>query len=76
MSYPNEALTDICKQLLDDWGLSPEEIKALAADISAECEALTENRNEAAWEAWTNRETDDSAYRRNMIDAGRGDLLK
>lgn len=72
MTYPNEALTDLCKQLLDDWGLSPEEIKALAADIPGECE----NINESRWEAWANREHDDGHYRQSLQDAGRGHLLK
>ena len=73
--YPNAALTDICKQLLDEWDLTPEQIANLAADIPGECEAISEDRDEAAWERWNNREPDNSAYRRDMIAAGRGHLL-
>ncbi len=70
--YPNEALTDICKQLLDDWDLTPEQIGNLAMDIAGECDAIMEDR----WMDFTNREPDDSSYRRDMIAAGRGHLLK
>lgn len=74
--YPNEALTDICKQLLDDWDLTPEQIDSLAQDIVRECNSIAENRSEAIWEWWNSREPDDSAYRTDMINAGRGQLLR
>jgi hypothetical protein len=72
--WPNEALTDICKQLLDDWGLTLAQIALLAQNIASECEAINENRAE---EYWSDRsEPDDSSYRRDMINAGRGHLLR
>lgn len=71
--YPNEAMADICQQLLDDFGLTLAQIKNFAADLPGECEAIEENRSEAYW---TERSApDDSAYRRDMINAGRGELL-
>lgn len=80
MTYPNEALTDICRQLLDEWELTPEQIANLAADIPGECAAMTDNRAEAAWldhqqSLMESGGRDDSAYRRDMIAAGRGHLL-
>lgn len=72
--YPNEALTDICKQMMDDWDLTPEQIVNLALDIPGECESINENRAEASWE--DRSAPDDSSYRRDMINAGRGHLLK
>lgn len=76
--YPNEALTDIATQLLDDWGLSLAEIKNFAADLFGEAEAIEQNRNERAWEQMNEREfgCDDSTYRRDMQQAGRGHLLR
>ena len=74
MTYPSKALTEICEQLLDDYGLSLEQIKNLAADIFGECEAIEQDRNERAWE--NRSEPDDSSYRRDMIGAGRGHLLR
>lgn len=79
--YPNEALTDICIQLLDNYDFTPEQIASLAADIPRECEAIEENRNEAAYERqqeslMENGGPDDSAYRNDMINAGRGHLLR
>lgn len=71
--YPNEALTDICKQLLDDWDLTAEQIANLALDIAGECETIMEDR----WMDYANANLDDdSAYRRDMIAAGRGHLLR
>lgn len=73
-TYPNEALTDICKQLLDDWGLTPEQIANFAKDIPGECEAISEDRSERYW---TERsEPDDSQFRADMRNAGRGHLLR
>lgn len=79
--YPNAVLTEICKELLDYWCLKPEQIANLAADIPAECKAIEEDRNEAAWERhqqslMESGGPDDSSYRRDMINAGRGHLLK
>lgn len=80
MSYPNSALSDICRQLLDEWNLTPEQIANLAKDIPGECAAMADN---AAEEAWLEQQArlmesggpDDSAYRRDMIAAGRGHLV-
>lgn len=81
MAYPNAALTDICRQLLDDWELTPEQIACLAKDIPGECASILDNRAE---QAWVDRQehlmeaggSDDLAYRRDMIAAGRGHLLR
>jgi hypothetical protein len=78
--FPNAALTSICEQLLDEWELTPEQIANLAANIPSECQAIEENRNEAAWERQQESliesgGPDDGAYRREMIAAGRGHLL-
>ncbi|MDF1599681.1 hypothetical protein PZ895_07815 [Mesorhizobium sp. YIM 152430] len=80
MTYPNEALTDICRQLLDEWDLTPDQIANLAKNIPGECAAMSDNRAEAAWQDRQERlmesgGPDDSAYRRDMIAAGRGHLL-
>lgn len=80
MTYPNAALTDICEQLLDEWELTPEQIKNLAADIPGECEGIIQNRAEAAYldhqkALMESGGPDDRAYRRDMIAAGRGHLL-
>ena len=37
--YPNAALTDVCRQLVDDYGLTLEQITNLAADLPTEAEA-------------------------------------
>ena len=75
-TYPNEALTDVCKLLMDDYDLTLAEIADLAKDIFHECEMIAENRNEQAWEDYQNRDRDDSSYRTDIINAGRGHLLK
>jgi hypothetical protein len=77
--FPNEALTDTCEMLLDEWGLTLEQIRNLSGDLPGECEAIMEARNEAAWEAAQERFSsgvDDETFRRHMINAGRGHLLK
>ena len=79
--YPNDALTFVCKELLDSWDLTPEQIANLAADIPRECEAIEDARNEAAWERQQQRlmesgGPDDSSYRSDITNAGRGHLLK
>lgn len=77
MTYPNEALTSICNQLIDEWELAPDQIANLALDVAGECEAIVQNRAEAAWldHQQSLRDSggpDSSAYRRDMIAAGRG----
>jgi len=79
--YPNAALTEICTQLLNDYGLTLEQIAHFAADIPGECQAIEEDRNEAAWDRqqqslMESGGPDDSAYRRDIINAGRGHLLR
>ncbi len=76
--YPDAVLNDIAERLLDDWGLSLTEIKNLAADLFGECESIEQDRNERAWERMSERQygCDDSSYRRDMQQAGRGHLLK
>lgn len=76
----SSALTDICRQLLDEWSLTPEQITAIATDIPGECAAMIDNRAEAAWldsqrSLIESGGPDDSAYRRDMKAAGRGHLL-
>jgi hypothetical protein len=73
--YPNDLLTDIATQIAE-WELTPEQIRNLAADLPREVGAIIEAANEAAWERWNSREPDDSAYRNDMINAGRGHLLR
>jgi hypothetical protein len=80
MNYPNEALTDVCDLLMDDYGLTLEQINNLAANIPGECAAMADNRAEAAWldrqqSLMESGGVDDSAYRRDVIAAGRGHLL-
>lgn len=80
MSYPNAALTSICEQLLDEWELTPEQIANLAAGIAVECACIRAHRAEAAWtdrqeSLMANGGVDDSTYRRDMINAGRGHLV-
>lgn len=81
MTYPNEALTEICKLLMDEWELTPEQIANLANDIPRECKNIQDNRDEAAWEAWQERLMSDggphdASHRDNIIAAGRGHLLR
>lgn len=74
VSYPNKALTEICEQLMDDYGLSQQQIANLALDIIGECENINEARSEAYWSERS--APDDSSYRHDIINAGRGHLLK
>ena len=81
MTYPNEALTAICHELLSEWNLTPEQIASLAKDLPGECTAMSDNRAEAAWCDQQQRlmesgGPDDSAYRRDMKAAGRGHLVR
>lgn len=79
--YPNEALTEVCKLLMDDWELTPERIASLVKDILPECKGIQERRDEAAWEAHQERLMSDggphdASHRDNIIAAGRGHLLR
>jgi hypothetical protein len=81
MTYPNEALTSICEQLLDEWELTPEQVAKLAADIAVECACIRANRAEVAYldrqqSLIESGGVDDSAYRRDMVNAGRGHLVR
>ena len=81
MTYPNAALEDICRQLLEEWELTPEQISSLAANIPGECANMRDNAAEAAWCAqqeslMESGGPDQSTYRRDMIAAGRSHLLK
>ena len=76
----NAALTDVCRLLLDEYELTQEQIANLAKDIPGECEAMRDNAAEAAWCAQQERlmesgGPDNSTYRRQLIEAGRGHLL-
>jgi hypothetical protein len=80
MTYPNEALGAVCKILIDEYDLTFKQIDAIAKDIVAECHAILEARNENAYERhlaslMESGGPDDSAYRRDIIAAGRGHLL-
>jgi hypothetical protein len=79
--YPNAALTAVCKLLLDEYDLTIEQVANLAGNLAEEYEAHWDDRNEAAWERqqeslMESGGPDDSAYRRDMINAGRGHLLR
>lgn len=81
MTYPDSAMEDICRQLLDEWNLTPEQIANLATDLPRECAAMADNRAEAAWmdrqqSLMESGGADDSAYRRSVIAAGRGHLVR
>jgi hypothetical protein len=72
-NYQNKILTEVCELLLE-YDMPVEHVRNLAADLPGEYEHLVEAKAEAAWD---DREPpDDSAYRRQMIDAGRGHLLR
>jgi hypothetical protein len=77
--YPNDLLDDICQQI-SEWDLTSEQIANLAKDVPREVGAIMEARNEAAWERqqeslMESGGPDNSAYRRDIINAGRGHLL-
>lgn len=81
MTYPNAALEDICRQILEEWELTPEQISNLAADIPGECANMRDNAAEAAWCAHQERlmesgGPDDRHFRKSMAEAGRSHLLK
>lgn len=74
------ALSDIARQLLDEWGFSPQQIESIAKELPRECAGLADDRAEAAYlerqqDLMESGGPDSSAYRRDMIAAGRGHLL-
>jgi len=75
--YPNEALTEVAKMLLDDYELTIEQIRNLACDLEGEAEAINEGR----WERQQadlqedHYDTRYQQYRDDLIDAGRGHLV-
>lgn len=72
--YPSKVLTEVAEMLLDIDELTLAQIANLAADLPGECEAILSDRSERYWSEQS--EPDDSSYRRDMIAAGRGHLLK
>lgn len=79
--WPNAALTAVCEVLLDEYELTQEQIASLSKCIASECEGIRQNRAEAAYERqqealMESGGPDDSAYRRDMQNAGRGHLLR
>lgn len=79
--FSNKALTAVCEVLLDEFEQTPEQIADLVKCIVDECQAMTENRAEEAWQRqqedlMESGRPDDSAYRRQMHEAGRGHLLR
>ncbi len=76
INYDIQLLKDIAEQIAE-WELTPEQLRNLCADIPGEVGAIMEAANERAWEQMQeNGGPDDNAYRRDMINAGRGNLLK
>lgn len=81
MTYPNEAMDEVCKLLLDEYELTADQIANLAKDLPRECAGMSDNRAEAAWmdrqqSLMESGGGDAPSYRRNMIEAGRGHLLR
>lgn len=76
--HTNDALDAVC-EVCEEFGLSLQEVKFLAADLAGEFEAREEARAEAAWERAYDPETiaqREEYYRRQMIAAGRGGQVK
>ena len=74
--YTNKALIAVC-EAIEEWELTPQETRNLVANILEEldgrAEAAYERHQAALMESGGH---DDSAYRRQMREAGRGHLLK
>lgn len=73
-------ITDALVEVLRDFDCTMEEAKNLLQDTVGEYESDLDSRAEAAWERhqeslMESGGPDDSAYRRDMIAAGRGHLL-
>ena len=76
-----EATIDACKVLMDEWELTPEEIASVARLIPQRCKAIKESRDEDAWQEQQERLMSDGGphdgtHRDNIIQAGRGHLLR
>lgn len=76
-----DATIDVCKLLMDEWELTPEQIAIVAGLIPQRCRAIQGNRAEDAWQRqqedlMESGGPDDSHYRQSMKDAGRGHLLR
>lgn len=74
-------ITEALIEVLTDFDCSLDEAKNLLQDAAGDYEAELENRAEAAWERqqqslMESGGPDDSAYRRDLINAGRGHLLR
>lgn len=68
-------------EVLREFECTPEEAKNLCDDAVGDFKAEYENRAEEAWEArqqslMESGGPDDSAYRRQMHEAGRGHLIR
>lgn len=74
----NKALTDVC-EVLEELGMTLEDVRLIAQDLPGEFEVREEARNEAAYERAYDPENiaqRGEYYRRQMIAAGRGRQLK
>lgn len=77
-NYTNEHMEAVC-EALEDFKLSDFQIANLAADLPREYRGHMEDKAERDWEAAYDPESmaqRDETYRRDMIAAGRGELLK
>lgn len=75
------ATIDACKVLMDEWELTPEEIDSVARLIPQRCKAIQEARDEDAWQEhqeslMSSGGPHDHTHRDNIIQAGRGHLLR
>ena len=69
-----EALTDVCNVLLDDYDLTLGEISDLAKEIAGNCEDILQCRSEATYDpehVASRRVT----YEETLVAAGRGHLI-
>jgi hypothetical protein len=75
--YDSKVLTEVAHELLYDEGLTLYQIAHFAADLLGECEAIAEEAEQRRLELLSESGgPDDSSYRRDMVLAGRGYLLK
>lgn len=75
-----KALIAAC-EAIEEFDMSEPDISAVCAELRSQLRKRREDRDEAAWyrSQQTLRESggpDDSNYRKQMMDAGRGHLLK